>query len=344
MPLVLGGIYFLLIRYLSLNQNQTSMKKIFKVLLYLIAAIIVVVAGGALYISASDLPHYEAKNPDYTAQGDSAQIERGKKLASMLCAGCHLNHETGKLSGVHMGDAPEFGEIYSQNITHDKEFGIGTWTDGEILYLLRTGILPSGRYAPPYMAKLPYMADQDIEAVISFLRSDDPMVTAANVPDQPCKPSFLTKFLSRVAFKPLLFPEEPIPMPDTTKQVEWGKYLVYNLDCWSCHSPKFEDLNVAEPSKTVGYLSGGNQSIKTPDGKTILSLNITPDKETGIGNWTEEQFIKAIRFGLVEGQEALRAPMEPYVQLTNSEAAAIYAYLQTVPPIKNKVERSVINE
>lgn len=320
------------------------MKKVLKVLLILVAVIVVLVAIGALYINVSGIPTYEVQKPDYKAEADSAQIVRGKKLASMLCAGCHMNFETGKLSGRHMADAPEFGELYSQNITHDKEYGIGNWTDGEILYLLRTGILPNGRYAPPYMAKLPYMADEDIEAVIAFLRSDDELVEATNVPDTPCEPSFLTKFLTHVAFKPLPFPEEPIPMPDTTDQVAWGRYLVLNLDCWTCHSPQFEKLNVAEPEKTPGFLSGGNQSIKTPEGHQILSLNITPDPETGIGNWTEEQFKRALRFGLVDGQDALREPMMPYSLLTDHEAAAIYAYLRTVPPLTNKVERSVIAE
>ncbi len=226
------------------------MKKILKVLLIVVAVIVILIGAGALYINSSGIPTYEAKKPTYTAVATASEIERGKKLASMLCAGCHLNSETGKLTGKQMKDAPEFGVIYSQNITHDKEYGIGNWTDGEILYLLRTGILPDGRYTPPYMAKLPYMADEDINAVIAFLRSDDAMVEAAAVPDKPCEPSFLTKFLCRVAFKPLPFPEEEIPMPDTTKPVEWGKYLLHNLDCWTCHSPAFEQLNMAVPSQT----------------------------------------------------------------------------------------------
>jgi mono/diheme cytochrome c family protein len=319
------------------------MKKVLKVLLLVVAAIVVLVAIGAIIINVRGIPTYEAKKIDFKAEADSAQLARGRKLATMLCAGCHLNPETGKLTGRDMKDAPEFGQLYSQNITHDEEFGIGTWTDGEILYLLRTGILRDGRYAPPYMAKLPYMADEDIEAVIAFIRSDDPLVEATNVPDRPCEPSFLTKALTNFAFKPLPFPEAPILMPDTTKPEEWGRYLVLNLDCWTCHSPKFEELNVGEPEKTPGYLSGGNHSIKTPEGQPIVSLNLTPDNETGIGAWSEEKFINAVRFGIVEGQDALRAPMEPYNQLTNHEAKAIYAYLRTIPAISNKVNRSVID-
>lgn len=66
------------------------------------------------------------------------------------------------------------GKIYSQNITQDSTYGIGNWTDAELLYLLRTGIKKDGQYIPPYMAKLTVTSDQDINAIISFLRSDDP--------------------------------------------------------------------------------------------------------------------------------------------------------------------------
>ena len=328
----------------TLTKNQSIMKKVLKVLLILVVAILVLVGLGALYINVSGIPTYEAQEPDFHVKADSSKIVRGKKLASMLCAGCHLNEETGRLTGRLMADVTDFGEIHSQNITHDAEFGIGNWTDGEILYLLRTGILPNGRYAPPYMAKLPYMADEDIESVIAFLRSDDNLVAATHVPDYPCKPNFLTKMLCRVAFKPMPFPEKAIPMPDTTNDVEWGRYLVLNLDCWTCHAPDFTKLNIADPEKTPGFMSGGNQSLKTPDGHSILSLNITPDKETGIGNWTKEQFVRAIKYGLIEGGEAIREPMVPHPQLTDYEAAAMYAYLQKIPPIKNKVERTVITD
>lgn len=318
------------------------MKKILKVLLFVVLALVAVVAVGAVVINSRGIPTYPVENPDYVVHPTPAKVERGKKLASMLCKGCHYNDETGKLSGREMKDAPEFGMLYSQNITHDKEYGIGNWTDGEILFLLRTGILPSGRYAPPYMAKLPYMSDDDIEAVICFLRSDDPLVQAANVPDKPCEPSFLTKALSNFAFKPLPFPQDPIPNPDTNAPVEWGRYLTYNLDCWTCHSPAFEQLNMGEPHKTPGFLSGGNESLKNAEGEQILSLNITPDKETGIGDWTEEEFVKAVKYGLLKEGPALRYPMEPYSQLTDEEAAAIYAYIQTVTPIKHEVTRSNI--
>jgi hypothetical protein len=70
----------------------------------------------------------------------------------------------------------QFGAAHSANITSDPETGIGTYTDGELAYLLRTGVTRDGRYTPPWMVKVPNMADEDVLGVIAFLRSDDPLV------------------------------------------------------------------------------------------------------------------------------------------------------------------------
>ena len=71
----------------------------------------------------------------------------------------------------------------------------------------------------------------------------------------------------------------------------------------------------------------------------MLTPNLTPDKATRIGNWPEEKFVKALKSGIKEGEPALRYPMKPYTELTDKEAAAIYKYLMSIPPISNKVKR-----
>jgi hypothetical protein len=96
---------------------------------------------------------------------------------------------------------------------------------------------------------------------------------------------------------------------------------------------------VEEPSRSVGYMGGGNKPLDK-DGKVMLTQNLTPDKETGIGEWTEDRFVNALKYGTMENQPALRYPMVPYVYLTDNEAKSIYAYLRTIPPIKNNVPRS----
>ena len=95
-----------------------------------------------------------------------------------------------------------------------------------------------------------------------------------------------------------------------------------------------------EPEKSEGFFGGGN-SMTAPDGSKITSLNITPDEETGIGKWSEEQFINALRNGIVPKGPSLRQPMMPFVYLTDEELKAIYAYLKTIPKLKNYVERKI---
>ena len=317
------------------------MKKVAKVagitLLFFIGVLVIIF----LYVQISGIPSYEKASFEYHVISTPESIARGEKLATMLCGGCHLNQETGKLSGKRMPDAPsEFGEIFSQNITQDKEFGIGEWSDAEIVYLLRTGIKRDGTYSPPYMAKLPNMADADINAIVSFLRSNHPMVTPAAVPDTPCQPSFLTKILSKTVFKPFSMPKNEIPMPDTSNSLELGEYLAYNLECFSCHSADFKSNDFLNPEKSVGYFGGGNKPLDG-EGRVKPTPNLTPDKETGIGNWPKEKFIRAVKFGLKDNEPALVFPMIPYTQLTDREAGAIYDYLQTIPAISNKVDRIV---
>ena len=320
-----------------------EMKKVFKILMWAIAALLMVIISAVLYLYLSDIPSYEVEVVDVQIDRSPAAIEQGKKLATMLCASCHMDPTTGRLTGKRMMDVPtEFGEIYAQNITQDKTNGIGNWTDGEIVFLLRTGIKKDGQYCPPYMAKLPMMADEDINSIVAFLRSDDPIVAADSKVDSPCKPSLLTKFLCRVAFRPFDMPTDPIPRPDTNNLIELGRYLAHNLDCFSCHSADFKSNNYLQPRQSVGYFGGGNKLLDEK-GRTKIAPNLTPDKDTGIGNWTQNDFIQAVKQGIKKGEQALTYPMMPYTQLTDKETGAIFSYLQTIPPIHNKVERSIYN-
>jgi mono/diheme cytochrome c family protein len=319
------------------------MKKLLKILGIILLLVIIIVAGGATFISVRGIPSYEVNVPEVPKiEMTPERVARGEKIAGMLCSSCHYNAQTGKLTGRELTDVPEFGKIYSKNITNDKESGIGKWTDAEIIYLIRTGIHPhTGKYIPPYMAKLMHISHEDLNSIVAFLRSDNPLVQADPTLQPPTEPSFLTKFLCMVAFKPLPYPDHVIPGPDTTDQVAWGKYLtLYQLECFTCHSKDFKTMNVAEPEKSEGFFGGGNV-MKTGPNTTITTRNITPDEETGIGKWTEEEFVKAIKSGIVPNGPALRQPMQPYVQLTDEEAKAIYSYLRTVPKISHKIDRGI---
>ena len=257
----------------------------------------------------------------------------------MLCVECHSNKE-GILTGKYLTDVPkEFGELYSRNITRDPEAGIGSWTDGELYYLLRTGVKKDGQYTPPYMVKFPLASDEDVKSIIAFLRSDNYCVRPSKEEPPAPKPSLLVKFLTHVvpAFKPLPLPEKEIPLPDTNNVVEHGKYLVIGMyGCYACHSKDFKTMNVLEPEKSEGYCGGGNPLLDK-EGNVIPSSNLTFD-ETGIAKYTEDEFIQAVKYGKKRNGGLVRYPMFPHIQLSDREVKAIFSYLKTVPKIKNEIK------
>lgn len=317
------------------------MRKVFKVLLLIIVLLVVVVGVVALFIHFREMPKYNVENITMHVEATPQRIEKGRKMASMLCFSCHYNSSTEKFTGRLLSEAPQFGKIYSANITHDSVAGIGKLTDGQLLYFIRTGIKPNGEYVPPYMPKLVHIADEDLYSIIAYLRSDDKYVQADAKPSPKSQQSFLTKFLVTIkAFKPFDYPKEAIALPDTTNHLAWGRYIaLYQYECYACHSKDFSTNNYGVPEKSSGFFGGGNKMYQL-DGSTILTLNITPDKETGIGGWSEDDFIKAVKSGIVPNKlPSLRYPMIPYFNLTDSELKAIYAFIKTVPATKNKVDR-----
>lgn len=316
------------------------MKKVLRVLLYLVVLVVVAVIGFAAFIQFRGIPKYDVDKIDYPqVQSDSAMVDNGMKIAAVQCIVCHRGSD-GKLSGRVLNELPpEFGEIHSANITQSKENGIGNWTDEQLAYLLRTGVKPDGQYLPVYMPKFPHASEYDIKSIIAFLHSDQAYVQASEIPKVPSKPSFLTKFLCFVAFKKIPYPATPIPEPDTNDAVAFGKYLVTGrYDCYPCHSADFKTLNMEFPEKTPGYCGGGNKMI-TLDGKERFTANITMDEETGIGRWTLDDFAKAMLESKNKEGKTLREPMLPYNGLTDLEVKSMWAYLQTIPKIKNVVNR-----
>lgn len=206
------------------------MSRWLKYTLFVVAGIITVIGGAAIYIKTSDFPHYAVSTPNITVQSTPARIERGRKLAMMLCVECHQNPETKQITGRPMFDLPaEFGTIFTKNITQHPTKGIGKWTDGELLWLLRTGIHPkTERAVPLYMIKLPTMADEDVQSIIAWLRSSDPIVQPVDVENKASDPSLLTKFLMRVVIKPFSFPSQTITLPDSSNKIALGKYLIHD--------------------------------------------------------------------------------------------------------------------
>ncbi len=317
------------------------MKKFFKWALIVFLGIVVLVGGYAGYVAVSDFPTYEVKSVTLTVERTPERIAHGRVLATSLCMLCHMNPETKVLSGARMLDMPpEFGVVYSKNITQHPEKGIGKWTDGELAWFLRTGINPRTGRQVPYMPVFPHMADEDLMSIIAWLRSDDAMLAASPADNRESQPTFLAKLLGRLVFSPFEYPTKSINRPDTLNTVQYGKYLATGLyDCYGCHLADFADMNQHEPEKSAGFLGGG---MAMPDavGHMNISANITPDKQTGIGSWTRDEFIKVLSTGIRRDGTPLRYPMIRMNKISEYALGCIYDYLKTAPPISKKIERT----
>jgi mono/diheme cytochrome c family protein len=138
--------------------------------------------------------------------------------------------------------------------------------------------------------------------------------------------------------KPLPVPATAIPGPDPRDRVATGRYLATNLGCWSCHSADFAQQDDLHPERSKGFFGGGNQMLDA-NARPIVTANITLDA-TGIGSWTEAQFIHAVKRGFRPDKKPLRYPMAAFVELEDDEVAAIYAYLKTVPKLQHAVART----
>jgi len=315
------------------------MKTVLKFVGYFVLIALVLAGSFAAFVAWRGIPKYEVQPVTFKVEATPERIAKGQKMVSMLCSGCHLDRKTFSLSGKQMTDAPPyFGVIHSANITNHPDYGIGRWTDAQLVYLFRTGVKPNGQYIPPYMPKLIHTSDEDLKAIIAFLRSDHDMVKPKAVASKPSEVAFFTKFLCLVdpSWKPFPYPAKEVAAPDTNNLVVFGEYLVNTYECFSCHSNNFATNNFLEPRLSKGYMGGGNL-VYDLQGRKMLTKNITPDKETGIGRWTEAQFAEAMRTGKLPNGNSFKYPMLPYALLSEHEMKAIYAFIQTIPPIQNKV-------
>ena len=160
-------------------------------------------------------------------------------------------------------------------------------------------------------------------------------------------------------------PESQAPNAETIKR---GNYLLLTAGCHDCHTPMKMGAQGPEPDMSLA-LSGHPAAMQlppppAPSGPWIASIaatmtawagpwgisytaNLTPDKETGLGNYTEAQFIQTIRDGKKQGRGRALLPPMPwpmYRNFTDEDLKAIFAYLQSVKPIKNKVPDPVVAE
>jgi mono/diheme cytochrome c family protein len=277
---------------------------------------------------------FEAPYPDIHASTDPQVIARGAYLAygPAHCVNCHtkgaaqqaaVDHgATPPLSGGNRFSFPP-GTFYSPNLTPDKETGIGRYTDGELARMLRYGVRPDGRAALPFM-EFQQLSDEDLTAIISFLRSQQPVRNV--VPSHEL--NLIGKAVMAFAIEPA-GPEEAPPKasPAHEPTVARGRYLANSVaGCAQCHTKR----NPLDGSYTTARFSGGGR-FEVDKATVLVTPNLTPSKFGRIRDWEEEQFVG--RFGVGMGIKGTHMPWRQFQRMTDTDKRAIFRYLKSLRPV-----------
>ena len=319
------------------------MKKFLKFLIYAVLAILVLVGALLIYIKTA-LPNV-GDPEDLTVERTPERIERGKYLANsvVVCMDCHSTRDWSKFSGPLVeGTLGKGGERFdhsvgmpgifiSKNITPE---GISRYTDGELFRVITTGVNKEGDAMFPLMPYRYYgkMDPEDIYSIIAYIRTLDPITNQVS----DSEPDFPMNFIINT----IPAPAELQKRPEPSEQLTYGAYMASASACVECHTQVKQGQILPE----VAF--GGGREFAFPDGSVVRSANITPDKQTGIGNWTREQFVARFKVfadssyvtpSVKPGEFNSIMPWTMYGQMTEEDLSAIFAYLQSVPPISNQV-------
>lgn len=270
-----------------------------------------------------------------------ARLERGRYLVEgpMHCFACHSPVEwnqpgTPPVAGMK-GAGTRFPEeglpfpINAPNITPDPETGIGALSDEEIGRAIREGIGRDGRRLFPIMGYMEYrhMSDDDLAAVIAYLRSIPPV-------NNPVGPSPLPEPVQALLPPPMPL-TGPVPPPDANDRVARGEYIAHLANCTSCHTPL--DMQTIRPKVDL-FLAGGFR-LKGPWGE-LTGPNLTPDA-SGIAHYDEAMFVQMMRTGQVVGKKLNPIMLTGYFrQMTDQDLKDLWAYLRTLPPVQHRVDNT----
>jgi mono/diheme cytochrome c family protein len=323
------------------------MKKFLKYVVFLLLAVIIIAAGGFIYVKTA-LPNVGAA-PELHVKLTPANIQRGEYLVTSVagCLECHSPRDWSRLTAPKYTDSigaggmkfgHEFGlpgTYYSPNIT---PYALSKYTDGELFKVITTG---ENKYGKPLFPIMPYLTygsldKQDIYAIIAYLRTLKPVANDTKPSTQDFPVSILIHTMpQKAAFT---------TRPSENDSIAYGKYLVAFAGCADCHSPMDDKGN-----PLPGMDFAGGREFHIYSGGVIRTANITPDKETGIGKWDKAQFFATIRkyqgkpLPEINNTFTTIMPYAAFEKMSDHDLSAVYAYLRTLKPVNNSVVKFTPN-
>lgn len=319
------------------------MKKIAKIIGLIILVLLLAIAGFVGYIKFF-LPNITSPE-DLKVEMSPENIERGRYLANevMGCVGCHAQRDYTRFAGPIIeqtkGSGGEFwgenlgfpGSLYAPNITPG---GLYKWTDGEIFRAIVNGVDKNGNALFPIMPYQQYgkLPKEDIYAVIAYLKTLEPTATTFPKRELNFPLNLIVNMMPQKASHHL--------KPNTSDLIKHGEYMITAAACYDCHTPMKKGQFIEEMA------FAGGMDFPLVSGGIVRSANLTPDKDTGIGKWTKDQFIQRFKSfadsnyvpaKVNKGDFNSYMPWQYYSHLKEHDLEAIYAYLMSLKPIKNEV-------
>ena len=323
------------------------MKKLTRVVLFVLFAAVLVISSLLFYIKVF-LPNV-GEPEEIKVAAWPQRLARGEYLATAVnvCVDCHSTRDWTKFSGPLVpGTTGKGGEVFDQSFGFPGKFysrnitpaAIGDWTDGELIRAITCGVSKNGKALFPVMPHPNYgkMDKEDILSLVAYIRSLAPIANEvpASEPDFP-----MNFIINTIPVK-----AEFSAKPDTSKMLEYGRYLFNAAACNECHTKQEKGKKILELE-----LAGGFEFPLPKFGK-VYSSNITPDRETGIGTWSESTFVDRFKSfspqnyvptEVHEGQLQAIMPWTMYARMTEHDLRCLYTYLRSVKPIKNEVTKFV---
>ena len=284
---------------------------------------------GFLCLSALALQAGAASAQD-ASPSDADLVARGHYLATAAdCAACHTAPNGGKPFAGGYGIQSPLGTIFSTNITPSKADGIGGYSEQDFARAVRQGIARDGSHLYPAMPYTAYakISDDDMHALYAYFMHEVKPVDEA--PQKTALP-FPFSIRSSMAVWNALFLDNSTFKPDADKSAEWnrGAYLAEALEhCSTCHTPR--NAMMAEI---------GSQSLSGSSVGGWYAPNITSDKTSGIGGWSNDELVEYLRSGHVAGKAQAAGPMAEAVEnslqhLNDADLKALAVYLKDSKPI-----------
>lgn len=318
--------------------------KLLKILGIILAGVVLLLIVGITYIKAA-LPNV-GEPPALEIEVTPELVKKGAYLANSVsvCMDCHSTRDWSKFSGPLVENTMgKGGELFSRDFGFPGNFvsknvtphGIGDWTDGELYRLITSGVNKDGDPIFPVMPYLNYgrMANEDVYAIIAYLRTLQPIENEVAESE--------ADFPMNIILHTIPKPANPAERPDKSDVLAYGTYMANAAACGECHTPQEKGAPVMEK-----YFAGGFE-FKMPGFGVVRSANITP-ASTGIGNWTEDQFVQRFKMYAdssyvphtvqANGFQTVM-PWMMYATMEEEDLRAIYAYLNSLEPIENTVQK-----